>query len=758
MKRTPFFAFQALTAAGAVALLAARFAEIPWDRWIEILFFALLAGVAFRLRVRYAGNYLGLEAAAIVPAILVLDSVGAAMLVCAVADVSTKLIRRGRYFTRATLFDISQLALSYGLAAAFFRPLNRPDATPLAMAALASAVLLSFFLINTALVFVYLVLGRLVERDRLLETGLFQLLALLLLAPIVALEVLVYGRFGVAGLLLAFYPVVLASFVMRNVSSMEKKLHRVARENQDLEVMREISNIFAVGGRGDRYGRVFAALQKLVPVEAMALVEWVEDPSQEMAVRFAGEVTADRREIADWVHSNRLDESALGPREEPARLAVGADRPVRLSTETPYQVVLRLATHELSTGLLILESSFPGLIGRSAVTSLSAVAEQVALVLQDHAIRAEVRELSERNRERAETLDQLLQISNELKRHLALDSLFQSIVSAVARSLGFNAVLLSLYEAEKKVFVRRAQFGLDARWAELQGQEVPEIEITREWTAANRVSRSYHVKHRTVEDLGPFDVIASPVARRRLPNGWRPFEALWIPLVTDDRLVGCLSVDDPRNGRSPTLETIRALEIFANQAVTAIEIARSYSDAREQSIRDGLTGAFNHRHFQETLQRAIGRSDRQARPVTVLMLDIDNFKSINDRWGHPVGDAILQRVTTEILAGVRGDMDLVARYGGEEFAVILPEAPSSVAFEVAERIRKRIDERLFRPPEGEDIIRTTVSIGLATYPEDGRDKAQLLENADAALYRAKRAGKNAVAIYAPAAEPSNLAH
>src|SRR5262249_26589570 len=149
----------------------------------------------------------------------------------------------------------------------------------------------------------------------------------------------------------------------------------------------------------------------------------------------------------------------------------------------------------------------------------------------------------------------------------------------------------------------------------------------------------------------------------------------------------------------------------------------------------------------ETLQKEIGRAERSTRPLTVLMLDIDDFKGINDRWGHPVGDAILQRVTAEIRAGVRGDMDLVARYGGEEFAVILPETPSPVAFDVAERIRRRIDERLFRPPEGEEIIRITASIGLATYPDDARDKEQLLEHADAALYRAKRGGKNAVAVY-----------
>jgi diguanylate cyclase (GGDEF)-like protein len=751
MRRRLFVALQVATVLGAAALFASQAARIPFARWPEILFFTLLAAVAFRLRVRYAGNYLGLEAAALVPAILIVGSTSTTMLVCVTADLAAKLSLGRRRFTRATAFDVSQLALSYGLAAAFHEALTVPAAGPLATAALAAGTLLVFFFANTVLVFAYLQIGRLVEPDRLLETGLFQLLALLLLVPIVALEILVYPSYGLFGLLLAFYPVVLASFVVRNLSTMEQRLNRVARENRDLEVMREISNIFAVGGRGDRYDRVFEALRKLVPVEAMAFVEWVEDPAEQFTVRLAGSVAASRQEVADWIRSSRLDEAPLPASGEAAELFVGSLRPVPLSPESPYQVVLRLATHEMNNGLLVLESSFPAFHSASAAASLSAVASQIGLLLQDHATRARMRELSERNRERAETLDQILAVSNEIQRHLTLDALLQSIVAAVARSLGFNAVLLSLYDPERKVFVRRAQYGLDERWSALGGQEVPEAELTRYWTPANRVSKSYHVRHRTEGELGPYDVVVSTGSRRRLANGWRPNEALWIPLSSGERLVGCLSVDDPKNGRSPNPETIRALEIFANQAVTAIEIARSYADAKEQSIRDGLTGAFNHRHFQETLQKEIGRAERSARPLTVLMLDIDDFKSINDRWGHPVGDAILQRVTAEIGAGVRGDMDLVARYGGEEFAVILPETPTAVAFDVAERIRRRIDERLFRPPEGESIIRVTASIGLATFPDDARDKTQLLEHADAALYRAKRAGKNAVAIYSPAA-------
>ncbi|MGH9368079.1 MAG: diguanylate cyclase [Thermoanaerobaculia bacterium] len=737
-----------IAAAGLLFLL--ELPSIPAGKGLEIAFFTGLTALAFRLRVRYAGNFLGLEAAALVPAILLLDSPGATILICLAADVVAKLLARSRRLTLSTAFDLSQLALSWGVAALLFRALRQPAAGPVAVAVAAAVVLLVFFFINTLLVFAYLTLGRLVPPDRLLGMGLFQLVALLLLVPIVALEILIYGNHGVAGLLLAFFPVVLASFVLRGFSSMEEKYNRVARENRELDVMREISNIFSLGARQDRYRRSFEALRRLLPVEAMAFVEWVEDSGEGMEIHLEGSATAGRQEIREWVRSRRLDE-ALDSAAEAVWARTGREREVALSPATRHQLIARLSTYELSTGLLILESSFAALHSPAAVQSLRALAGQIALVLQDRAIRAQVHELSERNRERAETLHQILEISNEVKRHLNPDALFQSIVTAVARSLGFDAVLLSLYEAERDLFVRRAQYGLDQRWAEIQGQEVPAAEITRHWTERNRLSKSFYVRDRASNEIGRFDVVTAAPGRRTA-NGWRSYDMLFIPLVSGERLVGCLSVDEPRSGQAPTLETIQALEIFANQAVTAIENARRYADAKEQSIRDGLTGAYNHRHFQESLQRELGRADRQGRPLSVLLLDIDDFKAINDRYGHPVGDAILERIVAEIRSEVRTDMDLVARYGGEEFAVILPETPTAVAGEVAERIRRRIDERLFRPPETEDVIRVTVSIGIAAYPADATGKKELIDRADAALYRAKRGGKNAVVATSPGLE------
>jgi diguanylate cyclase (GGDEF)-like protein len=472
-------------------------------------------------------------------------------------------------------------------------------------------------------------------------------------------------------------------------------------------------------------------------------VEWVDDPPLDFVIHFAGEVTVSRNTVADWVRSDRFDQTPPGPPGSPAHLTAGEQRPMPLSGNCKYQVTARLTTVDLETGVLVVESPFPALHDRSTVASLTLFAGQIALLLQDRTIRAQIQELSERNRERAETLNQILEISNELKKHLTLDTLFQSIVTGVGRSLGFDAVLLSLYDSASDQFTHRAQSGLDRNWGEMQGREIAAHEITQYWTDRNRVSKSYHVRHREARDED--ELFGIPGPRRPGPSTWLPTETLWIPLMAGETLVGCLTVGSPRNGLSPTIETIHALEIFANQAVTAIEIARSYTDAREQSVRDGLTGVYNHRHFQESLQKEIGRAERRARPLTALMLDIDDFKAINDRYGHPVGDAILQRIVAEIRSEIRGDMDLLARYGGEEFAVILPETPAEEGMEVAERIRRRIDERLFRPPDSNDILRVTVSIGLATYPIDAATKKELIDKADAALYRAKRGGKNAVA-------------
>lgn len=159
------------------------------------------------------------------------------------------------------------------------------------------------------------------------------------------------------------------------------------------------------------------------------------------------------------------------------------------------------------------------------------------------------------------------------------------------------------------------------------------------------------------------------------------------------------------------------------------------------AVTDGLTGLFNHRRFQEALQVELVRSERHKRPMGVLMVDVDFFKKVNDAMGHPAGDDLLRRLA-EVLGKDLRQTDLIARYGGEEFTVILPETTRSEAMQVGERMRAAVEEKINDGSPWPSKV--TVSIGVATFPEDGKTAEELLESADQAMYIAKRQGRNRV--------------
>ncbi len=168
---------------------------------------------------------------------------------------------------------------------------------------------------------------------------------------------------------------------------------------------------------------------------------------------------------------------------------------------------------------------------------------------------------------------------------------------------------------------------------------------------------------------------------------------------------------------------------------------------REMAVRDGLTGLFNHRSLMEHVDLEVARSLRYGREFSLLFMDIDDFKDINDRFGHATGDRVLARVAAQLFPhpteGLRHS-DFAARYGGEEFCVILPETPLAGGLIKAERIRSSIESIDWSEAEPKIDRAITVSVGVAGFPNHGQDTTSILEAADAALYRAKRAGKNQV--------------
>ncbi len=177
----------------------------------------------------------------------------------------------------------------------------------------------------------------------------------------------------------------------------------------------------------------------------------------------------------------------------------------------------------------------------------------------------------------------------------------------------------------------------------------------------------------------------------------------------------------------------------------AVELQKANEKLRELATRDGLTGLHNHRHFQEVMVNEIGRSVRYKKPLTLLLLDIDHFKRVNDEYGHPAGDKVLVTVS-DIMRGAVRESDLVARYGGEEFSILLPETNLNGGTILAERLRRAIEGTAI-DVEGH-MVKVTISIGITTYnlASGHSGKAKFIQSADRGLYLSKESGRNRISI------------
>lgn len=168
-----------------------------------------------------------------------------------------------------------------------------------------------------------------------------------------------------------------------------------------------------------------------------------------------------------------------------------------------------------------------------------------------------------------------------------------------------------------------------------------------------------------------------------------------------------------------------------------------YETVQRLAITDGLTGIYVRRHFLDRFDEELLRAKHHNLNISVLMIDIDHFKEINDRYGHLVGDVVLKEITRLIQSNIR-EIDLLARYGGEEFVAALLDTSKDAAVVAAERIRENVGTSVIRAYD--ETVKVTISIGVAAYPEDGELKERLIEIADIALYRAKAEGRNQVCV------------
>ncbi|RKX27186.1 MAG: hypothetical protein DRP45_01665 [Candidatus Zixiibacteriota bacterium] len=215
------------------------------------------------------------------------------------------------------------------------------------------------------------------------------------------------------------------------------------------------------------------------------------------------------------------------------------------------------------------------------------------------------------------------------------------------------------------------------------------------------------------------------------------------PMTTHGKSVGLLMAESGEPAFFGARDE-QMLQVVARSAGMALQNAELHRQTEELSIIDELTEAYNYRYFVQKLHEERKRAVRYSLPLSVVMVDIDWFKKINDSYGHEVGNVVLKTLADVIRQCVR-DVDIFARYGGEEFVVILPQTPLSEAEHIGERIREQVEQTIITV--GASVkLKITVSIGVSSYPENERSEEELLEAADQAMYQAKKSGKNLVCV------------
>ncbi|HYY96465.1 MAG TPA: sensor domain-containing diguanylate cyclase [Pyrinomonadaceae bacterium] len=309
-------------------------------------------------------------------------------------------------------------------------------------------------------------------------------------------------------------------------------------------------------------------------------------------------------------------------------------------------------------------------------------------------------------------------IATAIRSSLELPSVLQTTVNEVGRALGAQYSALSVEgehgQPSLTTYYLRDGDGDDALYAEL----LSDLE-------------AYGVRLR-----GRMKTYVHDGGTGAVGADGRPVAV--VPVIFHERTMGVLMItsDDPQ--RLWQDNEIMLMRTVADQVAVAVNHARLFQQVQQQALTDGLTGCFNRRFFEIQLERDLHLATRMRQPVSLILLDIDYFKRVNDAHGHDAGDAALRLLAGALREEVRG-VDTAARYGGEEFAIILPQAGEEGALVVAERLRSRI-ERTEVPGVGS----ITASLGVATFPLHASSRELLVTTADRALYQAKRTGRNRV--------------
>lgn len=382
-------------------------------------------------------------------------------------------------------------------------------------------------------------------------------------------------------------------------------------------------------------------------------------------------------------------------------------------------------------GVLDAESKEPDGFTDRDVRILSSLALQASLVIDNARL---YQGLERRVRE----LDLLNQIANYISAGLSFEETLNHIADGIKKLIDYHSGRIYLVDRSRQVLVPTVIRYETKEYPYPYTQFVKKIEMKMGEGLTGWVAQ-------TGQPVVVGDAEHHPRVKHIPGAPYRDESLLAVPLVSDGKVMGVIALAKLGLNQFGPNE-LRLLTILANQAAIAIENARLYEETKHLTNIDPLTGLYNSRYFYDTLEKEIAKAHRYGGIVSLVMMDVDNFKWCNDNFGHQVGDAVLSELG-QILLGLSRKADTAVRYGGEEFAIILPHTPRKGAVTQAERIRSKVETYPFYFGEAALKDRITITAGVAACPEDGKAPKTLLHSADMALYQAKAAGKNKVAAF-----------
>lgn len=378
------------------------------------------------------------------------------------------------------------------------------------------------------------------------------------------------------------------------------------------------------------------------------------------------------------------------------------------------ELFMPLISRDKLIGILVLDKKKSSRYTLEDFQMLEDITNRVAVSMEKEYLREQLRQ-------REEELSVINRSNAIITSSLDIQRIYDSFITELKKVVDVNWAAIALIE-ESEIHFLALSSEVGSAWQ--VGERIPVKGTATEWVAMHR---------KAIIEPDLVQESRFSTGRYHLQQGVRSI--IYLPLIVKDEVIGSLIVAS-RQPNAYTQRHIKLLEQLASQIAMPIENSRLYAEVEEQARIDELTGLLNRRSLDELIPSEIGRHSRYGGVFSLIILDLDSFKAYNDNYGHLAGDKLLKQIGGIIKRAIRS-ADQAFRYGGDEFAVLLPQTTIEAAYQVAERVRKRVASELKT-----GYIPVTASLGLASWLADGIEPNEIIAAADTALYHAKRSGGN----------------